>query len=176
MTANVDLKEGSNTISINATTPDGNDSDNVRIQYNAPKNPPTVDITNPNNNTTTDTKRAAIKAKILNIRNENDIKFTVNGRNSNNFSYSISSKILTANVDLKEGNNTISVKATTPDGSDSDNIRIQYNAPKALPTVRINSPSNNSTTEESNATVTATVKKCNGKKCRHIFCQWKTIE
>ncbi len=163
LTANVNLKEGNNTITVKATTPDGSDSDNVRIQYNIAKNPPTVDITTPNNNTTTDTKKATIKARVLNINSKNDIKFTVNGRNSNDFSYSNSSKTLTANVNLKEGNNTITVKATTPDGSDSDNVRIKYNAPKVLPTVKINSPANNSTTEKANATVSATIKNAGGK-------------
>jgi len=158
LTANVDLKEGNNTIKVKATTGDGSDSDQVRITYNAPSNPPSVDITTPNNNATTDTKRATVKAKILNINSKSDITFTVNGRNSNDFSYSNSSKTLTANVDLKEGNNTIIVKATTGDGSDSDQVRINFNAPKILPTVKIEKPSNNSITEKANATVTATIK------------------
>ena len=48
-----------------------------------------------------------VKAKVLNVNSKNDIRFTFNGSNASNFSYSTYSKILTANITLKEGTNTI---------------------------------------------------------------------
>ncbi len=163
LTANVTLKEGTNTIVIKATTADGSDSETVRVKYVVPKNPPTVDITQPNNNSTTDSKTATVKAKILNVNSKNDIRFTFNGSNTSNFSYSNSSKILTANVTLKEGTNTIVIKATTADGSDSETVRVKYNAPKVLPTVKISSPKNNSTAKRETIPVKATVKNVSRK-------------
>jgi hypothetical protein len=104
-----------------------------------------------------------VKAKILNINSKNDISFTVNGSNTSNFSYSTSSKILTANVTLKEGTNTIVVKATNADGTDSKTVRVNYNAPKVLPTVKISSPKNNSTAQRETVTVTASIKNVTSK-------------
>ncbi|MFK8005399.1 MAG: hypothetical protein AB8H03_03470 [Saprospiraceae bacterium] len=163
LTANVSLKEGTNTITVKATTADGTDSKTVRVKYIVAKNPPTVDITQPSNNSTTDTKTAVVKAKILNVNSKNDIRLTFNGSNTSNFSYSTSSKILTANVSLKEGTNTIVVKATTADGTDSETVRVKYNAPKVLPTVKITSPKNNSKAKVETVTVKANIKNVDSK-------------
>ncbi len=162
-TANVSLNEGNNTITIKATTADGSDTETVRVNYVVAKNPPTVEITQPNNNSTTSSKTATVKAKILNVNSKNDIQFTFNGSNTSNFSYSISSQILTADVSLKEGTNTITIKATTADGSDSESVRVNYNAPKVLPTVKISSPKNNSTALREMAAVTATIQNISSK-------------
>ena len=163
VTVQLTLKNGNNTISVFGKNNDGTDEKSVRVRYDAPNNPPTVNITTPNSNTTTDTKTATIKAKILNVSGKNDIRFTFNGSNFNNFTYSTSSKKLSANVTLKEGNNTITIKATTADGSDSKTVRITYHAAKVLPTVRITSPNNNANTENKTTTVKATVKNVSGK-------------
>ena len=163
LTANVNLKEGTNTIVIKATTTDGSDSETVRVKYVVDKNPPTVDVTQPTNNSTTDSKMATVKAKILNVNSKNDIRFTFNGSNASNFSYSTYSKILTANITLKEGTNTIVIKATTADGADSKTVRVKYNAPKVLPTVKISSPKNNSTTLQEIFTIKAEIKNVSSK-------------
>jgi hypothetical protein len=163
LTANVTLKEGTNTIVVKATTADGADTKTVRVNYIVAKNPPTVDITQPANNSTTSTKTAVVKAKILNINSKNDISFTLNGSNTSNFSYSTSSKVLTANITLKEGANTIVIKATTTDGTDTETVRVKYNAPKVLPTVKISSPKNNSTARQEIVTVKADIKNVSSK-------------
>ena len=163
VTASINLKNGNNTISIFGKNNDGTDEASVNVKYNAPKNLPTVDITQPANNTTTDTKTAVVKAKILNINSKNDIRFTVNGSNTSNFSYSTSSKILTVNITLKEGTNTIVVKATNADGSDTETVRVKYNAPKVLPTVKISSPKNSSTAQRETVTVKANIKNVTSK-------------
>ncbi len=163
VTANLNLQNGNNTISVWGRNNDGTDEESVNVRYNAPSNPPTVDITQPSSNATTDTKTAVVKAKILNVNGKQDIRFTFNGINFTNFSYSTSSKILTANVSLKEGSNTITIKATTNDGSDSETVRVNYNTPKILPTVKISRPSNNSTTESQNVSITAKVRNVSSK-------------
>jgi len=163
VTASINLKNGNNTITVFGKNNDGTDEASVKVKYNAPNNLPTVDITQPSNNSNTDTKTAVVKAKILNVNRKNDIRLTFNGSNTSNFSYNTSSKILTANVSLKEGTNTIMVKATTADGSDSETVRVKYNAPKVLPTVKIRSPKNNSTTEIETVTVKTNIKNVSTK-------------
>ena len=155
VTAQLTLKKGWNTISVWARNNDGEDEASVRVRFNPPVIPPTVDITQPANNTTTDTKVAVVKAKIMNVNGKGDIRFTFNGNNFSNFSYSNSSKTLTANVTLKEGNNTIVIKATTADGSDSESVRVKYVAPKILPTVKITTPRNNTSTDKKSISVKA---------------------
>ncbi|MDG2417609.1 MAG: hypothetical protein P8M17_01360, partial [Saprospiraceae bacterium] len=64
---------------------------------------------------------------------------------------------------LKEGTNTIVIKATTADGADSKTVRVKYNAPKVLPTVKISSPKNNSTTLQEIFTIKAEIKNVSSK-------------
>ena len=64
---------------------------------------------------------------------------------------------------MKEGTNTIVIKATTADGSDSESVRVKYNAPKVLPTVKISSPKNNSTVKRETFIVKATTKNVRSK-------------
>ncbi|MEM6966098.1 MAG: hypothetical protein AAF573_15135, partial [Bacteroidota bacterium] len=90
-------------------------------------------------------------------------QFTLNGRSYNNFSYSASTKILSANVDLSVGNNTIVIKASNKDGSDSETVNIRYEVPKVLPEVKITSPRNNTSTDKATTTVKATIKNVSRK-------------
>ncbi|MEM6965950.1 MAG: hypothetical protein AAF573_14380, partial [Bacteroidota bacterium] len=164
VTATLTMQNDNNTITVLGKNDDGSDEDRVSVRYQAIKYPPTVQITEPRNNTTTDTKKAVVKAKISNVSGQRDIQFTLNGRSYNNFSYSASTKILSANVDLREGNNTIVIAASNTDGSDEDRVSITYRAIKYPPTVQITQPRNNTTTDTKKAVVKAKISNVSGQR------------
>jgi len=91
---------------------------------------PEVDITNPSSERNTVLKNSFdLVAKVLNVKEKRKILLKVNGRNIRNFTYNSNSKKLTANIKLKEGTNTVSVRASNSEGKDSDETTIIYEPP-----------------------------------------------
>lgn len=151
------LREGNNTIVVQAQNRYGRDEDQVNVRYSKPvietKKPPRVNITDPVNNSTAQQQKVNLRAKIENVRSRNNIRLTVNGGSVNNFTYNSLSGLLTAQVNLVDGNNTISVRATNEDGQDQQSVNVRYVA-QALPKVTITNP-NNSPHTSNTRTLTA---------------------
>ncbi len=188
-TATVDLSNGNNTVVIVATNAAGSDSDDVLIKYSKPmggggavfdptdKKPPVVKITKPGTNPyTSPTDEASVVATIKNVDSKSNVKFTVNGKTSTDFSFIPQIDRFTATVDLSNGNNTLVITATNSAGSSSDDVIVKYNKPslggkpgavipvKTPPTVNITKPGSNpytSTKEE--VTVEAKVNNVDSK-------------
>ena len=162
LTTSLNLKNGRNTISVWAQNNDGTDEESVRVTYNTPSTPPTVNITSPNNGSTTTKDNTVIKATIKNVTRKQDITLKINGQTSSNFSFSGST--LSASVKLKKGRNTITISAKNNDGTDSESVRITYDAPSNPPTVNINTPNNNDVVDKNIITVRATVQNVTRKQ------------
>ncbi|MFK8104139.1 MAG: hypothetical protein AB8G15_16545 [Saprospiraceae bacterium] len=139
ISTNLTLKEGKNTIVVSGTNKDGNDEAKVIVNYQVDRIPPSVDITSPRNNSTTDKNFGTVKATVKNITKKSQIKFSVNGKNITGFTY-LSGKI-SAPINLKEGKNTVLIKVTNSDGDASDQIVINYKKAAAKPVVKITNPS-----------------------------------
>ena len=171
----LNLVKGNNVIYVSGRNSDGKDEKTIRVAYEKASNPPVVKINNPNNGTTTNKDNTSVKATINNVTRKQDITLKVNGKTSNNFSFSGSN--LTTIVKLKEGNNTISIKANNNDGTDEESVRITYKAPKVPtpPTVKITSPNNGTTTDKNSATIRATVKNITRKQDVTLRINGKTI-
>jgi len=156
----VALQQGNNNIQISANNTGGNASDAVGVTYVIPQptvQPPTVNITNPNQNPfNTNQNTATINATITNVTNANQVTFNVNGRNLTNFT--LNGTNFTANgIGLQNGNNTITITATNAGGNASDNATIIYTAPQPLPTVDITSPNNGASFNTNSTSVAATI-------------------
>ena len=134
--AEVDLRPGDNTISITVNNSDGSDNDAINVRYR--EAPPKVSITEPRNNSEAVSGRISVRADIQNVDNSRDIEFRVNGRQITNFNFS--NGRFSANADLKEGDNAISVKVSNDNGSDEDQVKVRYRAPLARPEVRFLTP------------------------------------
>jgi hypothetical protein len=130
------LQEGKNTIVIRARNAAGESGDDIviirRAAYRAAM-PPSVSITYPSYSTTVSESGVILRAKVKNIENKNDIRILLNNREIYDFSFNKSYGEVSANVRLKEGNNTVEVIATNVDGRQQDSKNIRYTAPAPQP-------------------------------------------
>lgn len=135
---NVSLVEGSNVFEIKATNTAGSDTKSTVVIYRpAPKNPPVVDITEPQQSPySVQVTSFNLKAKVDNVQAKSQIVFKVNGTTTSSFSFDAITGQLSSNVYLQEGNNTINITASNNDGTDSDETVIIYKKP-----VVVNPPS-----------------------------------
>ncbi len=174
VTANLKLKEGQNTIFIKASNQDGSDEDQKVINFHVPITPPTVQITTPKNATSTDQSKSTLKATVKNVINQKDIKLLVNGLSK---SYTFSNNVLSADILLKKGKNTITVKASNKGGSDEATVLVTYSPPLPRPTVEFITPKKaGSSVEKNNVTIGAIVKNVNNKKDISIKVNGKLIK
>ncbi|MFT5262406.1 MAG: hypothetical protein ACI8YQ_001136 [Polaribacter sp.] len=168
VTATVNLNEGNNKIKVSANNNYGSDSDEINIRYSkvvTPKAPPIVTITRPENNSTTESNSTNLNATIQHVINKKDIRVLLNGKTVRDFSFASRGGRLSATVSgLKEGANTIVVKATNKDGSDEASVRVTYKAKLVLPTVRITSPRDGLSTEETTVQVKASLTNVSSKR------------
>ncbi len=189
VTVNANLNNGNNTIEITATNNAGSDSDDVVIIYEAETiEKPTVKITKPGTNPyTSPDQDASIIATVTNVDGKQDIKFKVNGKLVNDFSYIPTLSRFVAGIDLETGNNTVVITATNEAGSASDDVVIKYNRPTIgggvkpggtinpvvtgnPPTVNIVTPSSNPfTTESATETITGKVTNVTNKTQVKVF-------
>lgn len=123
LTAEANLVEGSNTFNITARNSSGNDEKSVTVTYRRPTPPPTVNITNPANGSTTDRNKTTLVTTVQNVDNKGDITVTQNGRGID-FRFSVGK--VEADINLVEGNNVLKVSATNGSGNDSKMVTITY--------------------------------------------------
>ncbi len=159
LTAKVNLRNGKNTIEIEAKNEDGRASDVVTITYEQPRpvRLPKVTITTPEHNSTSKKEIVKVRAVINNISRKDELTLLVNGRSTSNFSYQRGT--LEANVSLKEGKNVIIVKAQNRDGKADDQVNVSYEKPAPVlpPKVTITKPKNNLTSEKATISVRAAI-------------------
>ncbi len=125
ITANVMLSEGNNTIRVEAQNNAGNASDQVTVRYRRAA-PPTVRISSPANNSTTESANTNLRAIVTNISSRNDVTLRVNGNLVSNFN--LAGSDLSANIVLREGSNAITVRVSNVDGSDEASVNVTYQA------------------------------------------------
>lgn len=160
LTATITLTDGSNSFEISAGNNCGTENANFTVTYNRPLQPPVVTITAPASNPyTSATATCAIAATVQHVGGASDITFKLNGVPSTAFAYNATTDVLTANVNLVSGTNTVEITGTNADGSDTKNTSIiyQYVAPCNPPTVNITSPLTNASVSSPTATFAATV-------------------
>ena len=111
------LNTGSNNLEISATNTDGNDSKTVIVTYKPriPK-PPVVTILQPTGAPTVSTTTYSFLFKVQNAT-QNQIQVFINGVQITQFTFGNAIGSFTGN--LVKGDNTLLVKATNQDGTDS---------------------------------------------------------
>ena len=122
--ANLQLVEGLNTITLSATNSCGVAIKTLNITLNTCV-PPTVSFTNPaNSGTTIDNAAFVFKANVQNIANAQGVVLKQNGATISN--YSFVNGLITANVTLQAGLNTFSVVTTNLCGVASETTTITF--------------------------------------------------
>lgn len=145
VTASLTLLPGKNIVTITGTNTDGSDSETTTIIYRkvVTGNPPIVTIITPSvNPLNTSISSVNVVAKVINVSAKSNIKITVNGVNTNNFSFNTNDKTVRFNVSLLNGSNSVIVKGTNQFGHDLSETTIIYKkvVSKQPPVVSITNP------------------------------------
>jgi large repetitive protein len=130
----LNLLEGNNYLVITGVNEVGADSDNLTIIYNKPiqPTPPAVKITTPSVAPATVTVPGyLLEAQTLNVKTKQDVTVKVNGVSTTYFSFNTSG-VVTVNVALNEGSNTVEVTGRNEFGTASDATTIIYNKPMVI--------------------------------------------
>ena len=138
-TAGLNLREGSNTIVVSATTNCGSDSKTINLVYTKPCPKPTASITTPTNGLNSSSLSIPFSGVVTNIQSVSQVQLLVNGARVN-CNFNQSSGIVTATINLVAGSNSIELITTNTCGTDRVNRTVSYRCP--LPTVNISSPLN----------------------------------
>lgn len=123
------LVNGANVIEIKATNAAGSDVETTVINYRAPNPtlPPVVTITYPASNPqTVNVASSNVSATVLNVDNQQQIQVLLNGAAYSAFTYSTATKVLTMNLSLNLGANTVTITATNSAGTASDATQIIF--------------------------------------------------
>lgn len=144
-TANLNV--GSNSISITANNPNGEDTKETSVVLRENKvvgPPPVVNLLNPATATNTSGNLSYnFKLAVLNVTSKNDITLTFNGVSTSNFTYDVNTKEVFFQSNLNVGNNSLVVKGTNAFGVDSKTVNVNYMpfaTAKLPPVITINNP------------------------------------
>ena len=155
-TANLNLQQGANSISIIATNACGSDNESVIVSYTPPCDDPVISMINPIGSSVTVTSPTFnVQAMLQNVTNTGQIQLSVNGVNDNNGTYNSVGSIYRNGVNLQNGANVIVLTVNNGCGTVTETFVINY-SPCLQPVVAISSPTTGST-QSGNAVVTATV-------------------
>ncbi len=151
--ANSTLRVGKNSVSVSANTNCGNDNKTITLEYSEPCKSPSVKVNSPRNGDKLSSSSVMLKGTAIGIKNNSQLSVTVNGRVVNTNFSSLTYEFM-ASISLNPGNNTVVVKAENECGEDSKSIRLTYEPPCPKPTVRILTPSTNSSVKGNKVTLT----------------------
>lgn len=132
LSANLKLKVGSNVVRIVAKNAAGSVARETTIFYEVPTVvlPPQVQIITPNTNPFTSTNAVlALMASISNLEDMSGSFLSVNGTQTTNYSFNMSTNALNSNINLVEGANLIVIRGTNSAGSDEEQLTVYYRKP-----------------------------------------------
>jgi hypothetical protein len=147
----VNLSSGQNYFELIGTNTAGSASANTIINFavNVPQpKPPVVTISNPSGSSTNvSLSQFAFVGNIQNVTTRSQVSMLLNGNLFNGFSFNATTGVVTGNLTLVSGANTVELKGTNADGSDQKQVSIIY-----TPVVVINPPVVNFVNPSSNPT------------------------
>lgn len=134
-----DLLDGNNTVIITATNDCGTTTGETLIIFDKPIPAPEVDITTPSQNPyTSSSSNVLLNATVLNVSGSNAVELWIDGQSVNTFTYNYTSKVLTSNLSLSNGQHSVVVKGSNSAGTAQDAATIIVNQPVTPPDVSIN--------------------------------------
>jgi hypothetical protein len=148
--SSVALNPGANTLQIAASNDCGNDTEVLTVEY-APCVQPVVSFTQPaGSNITVNTSTQVVKALIQGVSSSSQVQMKVNGIARMGGTYNATTKVFEQTVSLREGENTVEIKATNACGSDTKTTKITKR-PCVGPQLIMVQPSTQVSSVESNA-------------------------
>lgn len=180
VSANIDLQPNDNDVVLKARNSAGEAQDQVTITRRGGITPPTtprkptVSITEPGNNATFDRRDVAFKATTANVTNRSEIVVVFNGATVSGFDFDGRS-LVSGNLNLKDGDNTLTVKVTNSAGSNEATVRFKYAVAVAKPVVDIITPANGSEVRTAESPLRATVKNVDNKNDIQVYVNGKAV-
>lgn len=125
----VNLLEGQNTFEIMVSNQYGKDKDYRVITYEKKKEkktipPPKVKIITPLNNSSYDTEKCVVKARVYNVNKKGEIEVFVNGRLKPDFNYNSSNRMVEFSFSSNTKQNEVIILVNNNRGMDSDQIQV----------------------------------------------------
>lgn len=160
--SNVVLSPGQNILEVLATNACGSAEDNRILILETPQiTPPIVSYQNPPQSPyETELTVFPLAAQVLNVDTKNQITLSLNGTTISTFTFNPTSKAVTAQLSLVEGNNSVVLTGTNQAGTDSKQTIIIRKRPRLRqpPVVNfINPASSPITIDQQRASILATV-------------------
>jgi large repetitive protein len=180
VSAKIDLQPNDNEVVLKARNSAGEAQDQVTITRRGGITPPTtprkptVSITEPGNNATFDRRDVVFKATTANVTNRSEIVVVFNGATFNSFEFDGRS-LVSGNLNLKDGDNTLTVKVTNSAGSNEATVRFKYAVAVAKPVVDIITPANGSEVRTAETPLRATVKNVGSKNEIQVYANGKAV-
>lgn len=159
VTATLNLQAGNNSVRIRVENAGGSNEDKVSFRYEPPKGP-VVTITDPASDLTTQANNYTVKARVQNVKDRSEISVWVNGQTNTQFTYNNGE--VTINATLRDGENTVRIKAQNRGGTDEKTARITKKQPQP-PVVTIQTPVNGTKVTTPEVPVKATITNVKGK-------------
>ena len=163
--AYVNLREGSNIFRINSNNSHGNEQASGTIIYEyqtmaATLEKPIIEMITPTTKVYTSDNQLYIKARLYNVFDVSDIVFSANGMACVDFSFDASTGILTSNQTLRDSYNYFTITASNEDGEATHTVEatLESTSISYLPVVSLIHPNMQSTTNQANVSVKASVK------------------
>jgi len=128
----INLTVGTNTVEIEASNSAGSAKATTTLLFSgagtvqppvvtiASVSQPTINPLNPN------VARSSVIATIEHISSKDQITFSINGRRINDFSFNARTGSFDCTFDLERGENTIKLRAETPNGADEETRTISF--------------------------------------------------
>ncbi|MEM6317316.1 MAG: hypothetical protein AAF960_06580 [Bacteroidota bacterium] len=174
----ITLREGENNFEILVENKYGRATENWTVDYQPPR-PPSISFVNITDKQTFKEEKIRIEALVENISNRRNLTLFVNGLSVRGFNWE--DDILSATVRLKEGRNTVSIKANSDFGKETATLQLDYLKPKPVavekPTIRFMTKNKfQKTTQQMRTEVVAIVNHIGNKEALQFEVNGKVFE
>jgi len=124
------LREGTNILKISASNPQGEASDEKRIEYHIPKPPEILAIRPTTDRIRTKINPYPLNLKVKHIYERAQIKLKLNGRVFTDYVFDSTKSALNADLLLQKGVNEMVVEVQNEDGGDARSLLVEYIPPQ----------------------------------------------
>ncbi len=178
----LDLLPDDNFITVKAVNSAGEAQDQVTITRRGgiivpPQagRKPTVSVITPANNAKFDRRDVDFKANTTNVETRSQVVVVFNGSSLSNYNFDNKDQIVSGQLNLKDGDNTLTVKVTTSAGTDEETVRFRYELATVKPDVSIVTPTDGLEVRLAETELRATVKNVTDKNEIKVYSNGKSI-
>jgi hypothetical protein len=165
LSATIYMDEGNNAIRVKVQNADGTDEATVNVKYQKLLQP-TVEITQPSDNSLTDKATLDFKANTQHVGGKNEVKLWLNDQPVNGFNFS--NQQVSASLSLQAGNNAIRIRVENAGGNNEDRATLRYEPPKG-PVVTFTDPQSDITTQAASYNVKARIQNVKDRSEISVF-------